>query len=149
MGLLNFVKDAGEKVWGIVAGSGKENQAETLKKHIDSLNLPGAEKVSIAVQDDGVATITGDVASQEDKEKIMVAVGNVTGIEQVNDGVSVTQSGPESRFYTVKSGDTLSSIAKAMYGSANDYPVIFNANKPMLAHPDKIYPGQTLIIPQK
>lgn len=149
MGLLNFVKDAGEKVWDIAGGSSKENQAETLKKHIDSLNLPGAEKVSIAVQDGGVATITGDVASQEDKEKIMVAVGNVTGIEQVNDGVSVTQGGPESRFYTVKSGDTLSSVAKAMYGSANDYPVIFNANKPMLAHPDKIYPGQTLIIPQK
>lgn len=67
----------------------------------------------------------------------------------VSDGVKVTQSGAESRFYTVKSGDTLSAISKAMYGSANDYQRIFEANKPMLTHPDKIYPGQVLIIPAK
>ena len=93
--------------------------------------------------------VTGDVGSQEDKEKILVAVGNVTGIGQVNDSVTVTQSGAESRYYTVKSGDTLSAISKAMYGSANDYQRIFEANKPMLKHPDKIYPGQVLIIPAK
>ena len=137
MGLLNFVKEAGEKIWDAVSGDSKEDRAEKLKKHIDGLNLPGAEKV------------TGDVASQEDKEKILVAVGNVTGVGQVSDGVKVTQSGAESRFYTVKSGDTLSAISKAMYGSANEYQRIFEANKPMLTHPDKIYPGQVLIIPAK
>lgn len=79
----------------------------------------------------------------------MVAVGNVTGIAQVSDNVSVTQSGAESRYYTVKSGDTLSAISKTVYGSANDYQRIFEANKPMLKHPDKIYPGQVLIIPNK
>ncbi|HCR0680945.1 TPA: peptidoglycan-binding protein LysM [Klebsiella aerogenes] len=149
MGLLSFVKEAGEKIWDAVSGSSKEDQADKLKKHIDSLNLPGAEKVNIAVADDGTATVTGDVGSQEDKEKILVAVGNVTGIGQVNDNVTVTQSGAESRYYTVKSGDTLSAISKAMYGSANDYQRIFEANKPMLKHPDKIYPGQVLIIPAK
>ncbi|PLN31120.1 peptidoglycan-binding protein LysM, partial [Klebsiella pneumoniae] len=46
-------------------------------------------------------------------------------------------------------GDTLSAISKAMYGSANEYQRIFEANKPMLTHPDKIYPGQVLIIPAK
>ena len=143
MGLLSFVKEAGEKIWDAVSGSSKEDQADKLKKHIDSLNLPGAEA------DDGTATVTGDVGSQEDKEKILVAVGNVTGIGQVNDSVTVTQSGAESRYYTVKSGDTLSAISKAMYGSANDYQRIFEANKPMLKHPDKIYPGQVLIIPAK
>ncbi len=66
---------------------------------------------------------------------------------RVSDGVKVTQSGAESRFYTVKSGDTLSAT-KAMYGSANEYQRIFEA-KPMLTHPDKIYPGQVLIIPAK
>lgn len=149
MGLLSFVKEAGEKIWDAVSGSSKEDQADKLKKHIDSLNLPGAEKVNIAVADDGTSTVTGDVGSQEDKEKILVAVGNVTGIGQVNDSVTVTQSGAESRYYTVKSGDTLSAISKAMYGSANDYQRIFEANKPMLKHPDKIYPGQVLIIPAK
>jgi len=47
----------------------------------------------------------------------------------------------------VVKGDTLSAIAKEMYGSANKYPVIFEANKPMLTDPDKIYPGQVLRIP--
>ena len=147
MGLLSFVKEAGEKILDAVSGGSKEDQADRLKKHIDSLNLPGAEKVSIAVADDGSATISGDVGSQEDKEKILVAVGNVSGVGQVNDSVTVTQSGAESRYYTVKSGDSLSAIAKAMYGSASDYQHIFEANKPMLTHPDKIYPGQVLIIP--
>ncbi|MFP1761588.1 peptidoglycan-binding protein LysM [Lonsdalea quercina] len=149
MGLLSFVKDAGEKIWDAVSGGSKEDQAEKLKKHIDSLNLPGAEKVKIEIADDGTATVAGDVSSQEDKEKILVAVGNVTGVSQVNDSVTVTQSGAESRYYTVKSGDTLSAISKEMYGSANDYQRIFEANKPMLTHPDKIYPGQVLIIPTK
>ena len=47
------------------------------------------------------------------------------------------------------SGDTLSKIAKQYYGDANAYPRIFEANKPMLSHPDRIYPGQTLRIPPK
>ena len=148
MGLLSFVKEAGEKIWDAVSGGSKEDQADKLKKHIDSLNLPGAEKVNINVADDGTATVTGDVGSQEDKEKILVAVGNVTGIGQVNDSVTVTQSGVESRYYTVKSGDTLSAISKTVYGDANQYNKIFEANRPMLSSPDKIYPGQTLRIPK-
>ena len=50
-------------------------------------------------------------------------------------------------FHTVASGDTLSAIARKVYGDANKYPVIFEANKPMLSNPDKIYPGQVLRIP--
>ena len=149
MGLLSFVKEAGEKIWDAVSGDDKETQASELKKHIESLNLPGADKVNISVADDGTATVSGDALSQSEKEKIMVAVGNVTGIGQVNDNVSVAQSENESRYYTVKSGDTLSAISKEMYGTANEYLRIFEANKPMLTHPDKIYPGQVLIIPAK
>ena len=52
-----------------------------------------------------------------------------------------------SRTYTVEKGDTLSRIAKEMYGDAGKYPAIFEANKPMLKDPDKIYPGQVLRIP--
>lgn len=66
MGLLNFVKEAGEKIWDAVSGDSKEDRADKLKKHIDGLNLPGAEKVNIDVAEDGTATVTGDVASQED-----------------------------------------------------------------------------------
>jgi nucleoid-associated protein YgaU len=49
----------------------------------------------------------------------------------------------------VVKGDTLSKIAKEFYGNANEYMRIFEANKPMLTHPDKIYPGQSLRIPPK
>ena len=52
-----------------------------------------------------------------------------------------------SKSYTVVKGDTLGKIAKEFYGNAAKYPLIFEANKPMLSHPDKIYPGQMLRIP--
>ena len=61
--------------------------------------------------------------------------------------MSVDQSEPEATYYTVVSGDTLSKISKAQYGDPNKYMKIFEANKPMLTHPDKIYPGQVLRIP--
>jgi nucleoid-associated protein YgaU len=78
----------------------------------------------------------------------VLACGNVAGVEKVNDELTVAQGAAETpRFYTVKSGDTLSKIAKEMYGNANDYMKIFEANKPMLKDPDKIYPGQTLRVP--
>jgi len=48
----------------------------------------------------------------------------------------------------VQSGDTLAKIAREYYGSASDYPVIFEADKPTLTNPDRIYPGQVLRIPK-
>ncbi len=77
-----------------------------------------------------------------------MAAGNVAGITKVDDQVKVADSAPEAEFYTVKSGDTLSAISKTVYGNANEYNKIFEANKPMLTHPDKIYPGQVLRIPK-
>ena len=93
-------------------------------------------------------TVTGDGLSQELKEKILIAAGNVAGITKVEDKVTVTDSAAESELYTVKKGDTLSAISKQVYGNANEYNKIFEANKPMLTHPDKIYPGQVLRIPK-
>ncbi len=94
-------------------------------------------------------TVKGEVARQEEKEKILLAVGNIAGVGSVDDQITV--SGPViaiARFVTVKSGDTLSAIAKIEYGNANLYNKIFEANKPLLSHPDKIYPGQVLRIPE-
>lgn len=51
------------------------------------------------------------------------------------------------RMYTVQSGDTLSGISRKMYGSSNKYMKIFEANTPLLEDPDKIFPGQELVIP--
>ena len=145
MGLFNFVKEAGEKLWDSVSGAG-EDQSKKLKDYIHKLGLPG-DKVDVKVDGDK-ASISGDSISQELKEKILVAAGNVAGITAVEDNVKVDQAANEAKFYTVKKGDTLSAISKEVYGDPNQYNKIFEANKPMLTHPDKIYPGQTLRIPQ-
>lgn len=56
-------------------------------------------------------------------------------------------SSTATRIYVVKSGDSLSKIAKREYGNAKDWKRIFEANRDLIKDPDKIYPGQTLKIP--
>ncbi len=146
MGLFSFVKEAGEKLWDSATGK-SEDQSAKLKQHLEKVGIPGADQVNIAVED-GAVTVSGEGLSQEAREKILVAAGNIAGIVTVQDHITVEQGTTEARFYTVKKGDTLSSIAKSELGSAGSYMKIFEANKPMLSHPDKIYPGQTLRIPQ-
>ena len=81
-------------------------------------------------------------------KKLCCAAGNVSGAAKVDDQLTVAASGSAaSTYHTVKSGDTLSKIAKEAYGDANIYMKIFEANKPMLSNPDKVYPGQVLRIP--
>lgn len=148
MGLFNFVKEAGEKLWDTVTGhAAAEDLNAKLKEHLNKTGLPDTDKVDVQVVD-GKAVVTGDAVTQELKEKILVAIGNVAGISGVEDKVTVAQSEAESRFYTVKKGDTLSAISKEVYGNANLYNKIFEANKPLLSSPEKIYPGQVLRIPQ-
>jgi nucleoid-associated protein YgaU len=100
---------------------------------------------------DGEVTITGQASDNAEREKAILVLGNTKGVARVNDQITVAaaqpQSQPQSQFYEVKSGDTLSKIAKQFYGDANRYSAIFEANKPMLKDPDEIYPGQTLRIP--
>jgi len=108
----------------------------------------GDPNVTATVDGDKV-TITGEVASQEEKEKILLAAGNIAGVASVDDQITVTgPAATAARFVVVKSGDTLSAISLAVYGNANQYNKIFEANKPMLKDVNKIYPGQTLRIPE-
>lgn len=155
MGLLSFVQNVGDKLFGgsaqkevTPATPGKptnQEVANALLARIQALHLPiTGLKVIFG---SGKATIEGAVATQEEKEKIILALGNVDMVDQVDDNLTVTTPAPEAKFVTVKSGDTLSHIAKEQYGNANAYMKIFEANKPMLSHPDKIYPGQMLRIP--
>jgi len=147
MGLIDFVKDAGQKLFGI-GKSGEEEareKADALGGFIKNLGFE-AEDLVIQVNDE-TAIVSGKVESQEIREKIVLAVGNTEGIAQVDDRLVVEKPEPEAKYYTVKRGDTLSGIAKEQYGNAMKYPVIFEANRPMLKDPDKIYPGQVLRIP--
>jgi nucleoid-associated protein YgaU len=158
MGLFSFIKDAGEKLFG-----GKEAQAATpAAPSQDELNAKAAQAITayIASQNLGVnnvqvaydatqgkVTVQGDAPTQAAKEKVTLCCGNVASVTSVENLMSVTHPEPQAQFHDVVRGDTLSAIAKKFYGDANKYPVIFEANKPMLTHPDKIYPGQKLRIP--
>lgn len=168
MGLFSFIKDAGEKLFGH-----KEAQAATIElekrpsdaatqEKVNQLNRQAADGIKTYIQkqnlsaDDlnvtfdgatGTVSVFGKAPNQETKEKIVLCCGNVEGVGAVNDQMSVSAPEPEATFHTVVRGDTLSKIAQAVYGDAMKYPAIFEANKPMLSHPDKIYPGQVLRIP--
>ena len=144
MGLISFVKNVGEKIFG-----GNEAQAATadeLKKELDKHGL-NADGLDIAVDGDKVV-VKGKATDSATAEKIAVALGNTIGVAEVDNQLEADNAEGESVFYTVVSGDTLSKIAKEQYGNANDYMKIFEANKPMLSHPDKIYVGQKLRIPK-
>ena len=124
----------------------KKSRETALEALVKSHNLE-VENLSLDVNGDQV-TVYGQAHDNATKEKIVLTLGNVEGISCVDDRISVTNPEPESVFYEVKKGDTLSKIAKAHYGDMMKYNVIFEANKPMLTNPDLIYPGQMLRIPQ-
>jgi len=152
MGLLSFIKEAGEKLFGIGKAKAAEPETPVLAAQaiVDYIKLQGLDVSGLNVAfDAATATVTvdGTVADQAAKEKILLCCGNVAGVAAVNDLIVVSTPAPEAQYHTVVSGDNLSKIAKKFYGDANKYPVIFEANKPMLKHPDKIYPGQMLRIP--
>ena len=165
MGLIDFVKEAGEKLFG--KGQAQAAMAEVkadpdnaakiqaanaaagdaILDYIKSQNLSAT---GLTVTFDGASStvsVFGVAPDQATREKIVLCSGNVTGVAQVKDMMSVDQSEPEGQYYTVVSGDTLSRISKQYYSDPNKYMKIFDANKPMLTSPDKIYPGQNLRIP--
>jgi len=138
-------------------------KGQQLEKYVVGLGLK-ARNLDVRF-DDGVARVTGTVANRAMKEKIILALGNVEGVSQVRDSLKVTAAkatantaaararrkanGAAQTMHTVKSGDTLSKLAKKYLGDANRYPEIFKANQPMLTDPDMINVGQVLRIPRK
>ena len=141
MGMWSFVKDAGKSLFGGKAEAATVPEPEALKAEIKDLGLD-TTGLDIKVDGDKV-TVEGKAVSPEMKEKVILAVGNVAGVASVE----AEDDGEEPKFHTVKKGENLSVIAKQHLGNANRYMEIFEANKPMLQHPDKIYPGQMLRIP--
>jgi nucleoid-associated protein YgaU len=150
MGLFSFIKNSGKKIFGTKeenapAEQKAELKASVLLHHIQELELP-FKTLKITLRGDDVV-VDGEVRKQEDSEKIVLALGNVEGVDTVDNNMTVIETAPEAKYHTVVKGDWLSKIAKEYYGDANKYNVIFEANKPMLKDPDEIYPGQVLRIP--
>ena len=160
MGLLSFVREAAEKLFGrkevevAAAESAQDKLADLNQKAaaaiVAYIDKQGLDASALTVSFDGASstvTVAGTVADQATKEKVLLCCGNVDGVDKVDDQLTVTNPEPPATFHTVVRGDTLSAIAKACYGNANAYMKIFEANKPMLSDPNKIYPGQVLRIP--
>ncbi|WP_047548599.1 peptidoglycan-binding protein LysM [Psychroserpens sp. Hel_I_66] len=166
MGLFSFIKNAGAKVFGIGKTTEEEAAearakatreadatelrleeaaARNMEETIRDLQLD-VENLKVYVEDE-MARVSGEAHDQATKEKVVLVVGNTAGISQVDDQMTVENPEPEAKFHAVVSGDTLGKIAKHYYGDAMKYPQIFEANKPMLTDPDKIYVGQVLRIP--
>ncbi|MBN2586365.1 MAG: peptidoglycan-binding protein LysM [Candidatus Fermentibacteraceae bacterium] len=151
MGVMDFIKDAGEKL----AEMGQNAEmAKRIQERIERFGVP-IKGLEVSVADD-VVTLKGVSATEEDQEKALLIAGNVRGISRVSDQITVKGSPDKTakvrqgkmRFHTVQKGDTLSAISKKFYGDANKYSRIFEANKPMLESPDRIYPGQVLRVPE-
>ena len=157
MGIFRFLKSAGQKLT-----SGKDDApskttglseqevedltfGNRLARYAIELGVP-VDGLKVRFKD-GTATVEGKAESQAHRETVIIAIGNTEGVSNVEDRMTVVHPAPEAVFYTVKSGDTLSKIAREHYGSASKYPALFEANRPMLSDPDKIYPGQVLRIP--
>ncbi len=145
MGLFKFIKDAGAKLFG---GSAQAADATALTKEVASHGFD-ASALDIKIDGDRVA-LGGNVKTQEEAEKIILALGNTIGIAEVDtSSLKVAAPAPEAVMYTVKKGDTLWKIAEAHYGKGNGakYTDIVKANTPPVKNPDLIQPGWVLRIP--
>lgn len=158
MGLFSFIKDAGEKLFGgkeakaETAASASQEQldaqaAEAIANYIKAQNLNVSELKVLFDGATGKVTVQGTADTQADAEKVTLSAGNVANVTEVDNQLVITNPEPEAQYHDVVKGETLSAIAKQYYGNANKYNAIFEANRPLLSHPDKIYPGQKLRIP--
>ncbi|CAG9176575.1 peptidoglycan-binding protein LysM [Cupriavidus pampae] len=166
MGMFDFIREAGEKLFG--KGEAKAAQeaakADASAEKVEAANRTAGDSIEAYIKQMGLdatgltvtvdgsqgkVTVFGVAPDQATREKIVLCCGNVEGVDQVEDKMSVSTESPESQWHTVVKGDTLWAISQAAYGNGAEYNRIFEANKPMLSHPDKIYPGQKLRIPPK
>ena len=149
MGLFDFAREIGENLF--------TSDADAATKISDylSLNNPGVTDLSVIFKD-GSATLIGITDKPEAAQKAILLAGNVKGVENVISKIDITDSSIDSatalepgnvEYYVIASGDTLSKIAKRVYGNANDYTRIFEANREVIKDPDKIYVGQKIRIP--
>jgi nucleoid-associated protein YgaU len=171
MGFLDNIKNA--------LGGKKEDKADVTVGPSQVLRDNGIDPsgLDFGFNSDGSVTVKGTAASERERQRILEIVGGIKGVKGVKDNlrvapasaqpeVPVIPAAPEpevssapdpepatddrgQKTYTVQPGDTLWKIAEAHYGEGSKYTRIFEANRPMLEDPDKIFPGQELVIPRE
>jgi nucleoid-associated protein YgaU len=156
MSLFGFARDIGRRLF-----NRDEDAAEKIKEMIEA-NNPGVKNLDISYED-GLVGMEGECDSVEALQKCVLMAGNVEGVKDVDASrmklppkpeapeveVSVDEAVEENvEYYEIKSGDTLSKIAKRVYGDAMQYTKIFEANREVIEDPDKIYVGQKIRIPK-
>ncbi len=145
MGLLNFVKSAGAKILGATetaAAPPAQRKQEADKHGLDRSHVETKSEADKIV-------LSGGAAATQVAEEIAPAAGDPAGAAAIHDDLAAAGKAPGSKFYTVRSGDTLWKIAEAEYGPGHGgrYHRIFEANVALLSDPDNIHPGQVLRIP--
>jgi nucleoid-associated protein YgaU len=142
MGLFDFVKDVGKKLFGNEAEA-----SEKIKEEIEKDN-PGVKDLHVSY-DNGVVSLSGNAESPEALEKAVLMAGNVHGVGEVK--VDELKAPPQTEaveYHVIEKGDTLWALAKRFYGDGNAYPRIFEANREVIKDPDRIFVGQKIRIPK-
>ena len=147
MDFLDFAADIGNKVFGI-----GESHSSKLAKAMVEKNNPGVSNLEVSIDED-VCTVSGECDSTSAREKVILLLGNMLGISQVNaEELTAPEPTPEEveiQYYIIEKGDTLWAIAEKFLGKGSRYPEIFEANKEVIQDPDLIFVGQQIRIPQK
>lgn len=168
MGIFDFFRDKGEDVQERATTLPDTDPADAITAMLTAV-LPGQiDGLAVEMDDDGIVTLHGTAADRATYEKAILMAGNVKGVAGVRDDAfevaevapdeaapdeaapdeaAPDEGAPEPRFYTIEAGDSLSKIAKDVYGDAMKWQALFEANHEVIKDPDLIYPGQTIRIP--
>ena len=159
MGLFSFIKEAGKKIFkskeeevaenpSVSAEQVETNQKSALTNFVQSHGL-NVENFDLKFLGGGKVSLHGDAATKADFEKASLIAGNIVGISEVDNQMTIGAGADavDSNLHTVEKGDTLWAIATKFYNDGTKYPAIVDANQPMIKDADEIYPGQVLRIP--
>jgi len=149
MALYTFIQDAGEELFqgGPAVPAAGAEQALLAYIAAQALSMDGVTLVFEPAT--ATVTLSGKALDQTTREKIILCCGNAEGVAHVDDQLAFAEGEVvHTEWYSTQHGDNLPNISQRFYGDANKYMDIFEANTPMLPHPDKIYLGQMLRIPR-
>jgi nucleoid-associated protein YgaU len=147
MGLFDFARDIGKKLFSHDAP--KEDAAAKIRSEVESGSL-GINNLAVDYDPTtGKCVLAGDCPDPAAMQKAVLLAGNIHGVGNVDGaGLNVAAAREEKvEYYLIKSGDSLSKIAKQYYGDASKYPRIFDANREVIKNADLIFPGQKIRIP--